>query len=790
MGVSTSVFSIVDTTAFRKLPVSKPDELVLVQWTAPSRPQGQSVLIIPSFYSSSVFSYRAYKALREPVTALADVFAVAPFSAGVVFEREPGQVTGEFVSGNYHAALGVPAAVGRTLTEGDDESGAPVVAVISHRYWRERLDSDPQILGKRLTLTVIGDARARDTRLLENLAVTIVGVTQAGFAGTGGPTGNAEIFVPLSALVHGKAASRLTDASLWWLHLMGRRLPGATAADVRAELEPVFAGTLEEGSITNIRVEAGGRGFLDSLWQRPALLLMPAALLLFIGCVNLSNLLLARATARQKEIATRRALGASTRRILRQLLTETVALATIGGALGVLLSVWSKELLSSFLVRASRDALDLRIDLRVLAFAAAVSVLTGLLFGLLPALRMSRADLMSFMKGTSSASSHRRPSHFSKYLLTTQVAASLVLIVIGGLFLSNMAAMLTIDPGFDIDKIIRLNHFGGMWTGNPGDYLENPERIALLREEVVGSLRAVPGVVGVTVWRGGAVPDSNGVVRAGIQANFFTVMGVPIIAGRGLVEDDGAQAAVINETMARRFFSGESPLGKELPDERGVRIVGVAKDVRLNGARRAAGTLEPILPTSYRANLSDMAGATEIAVRTFTSADALLLSARRAVLQVHPYLMPPQTQAQVMLSLSGSSSQFGSQAAFGVVLSCLAVVGLLLVAVGLYGITSYIAEQRTREFGIRIALGARPRQVMWLVQKETMRVAAVGVAAGFVVAVALVLLIGRSVSGVVPLAPGVALFGVCLVVAVASLAGYLPSQRASRSNPLVSLRNE
>jgi predicted permease len=789
------MFTMIEATGVRALPVRAAEDLVLAEWTAPSIPEGvpaRGVTVHPSAYGrrQSVFAYQDFRALRVDARRLSDIVGVAPLIALARADHNiPAGLAAELVSGNYFRALGVGVSLGRPLANDDDRPGAEPVVVLAHRLWVRQFGSDPAIIGKRLVLAAGSGPDFIGREVLDNVAVTIVGIAEDGFHGVGGAGTRADAFLPLAPLVEGRGRSAARDPGHWWLHVLGRRTSGVSDHAIRNELAAI-AGTA--AATTHVTITSGSRGIgAGRLLDRPLLLLAPAVILLLIGCMNVSTLLSARSALRTREIAVRNALGASRRRLVRQLLTENLVLAFISGAVGVVLSAWGKDLAGAFILQrnaVASEAIDLQTNMLVLTFAAGVTLVTGIVCGLAPALRTGRTTLSASMVGQSSQAT--RPSMATRLPVVLQVALSLTLMTTGGLLARTLYGLVFADSGFQTAGIIRIDGLGDRFNG----YVDlDSTPTTLLRSQVIGRLATMPAVDGITVWRGSDAMIDSGFVRWSVQPNFFHVLSIPIVAGRGLAKGDGPSVAVINEAMAKRFFDGRMPIGAEIPGARGIEIVGVARNVRLNGARRGHNTetIEHVPPAYFVSDVVESAGPVDVALRVRVEPTTVIPIVREVIRSVDPRLAPfVGTQDALMVARALGGGQFGSATALTSALALFAVLSLSLVAMGLYSVTSFSIAARTREFGIRLALGASRWTILMQVQREVLRFISVGgivgLAASVPIAVGLRRVIFRAVQPDV-VTPAVALL---VMVAAATLAAYLPARRASRVQPVVALRTE
>ncbi|HWW74905.1 MAG TPA: ABC transporter permease, partial [Pyrinomonadaceae bacterium] len=726
---------------------------------------------------------------------------------------------GQAVSGNYYAALGVPALVGRTITDEDDSAAAAPAAVLSYRYWQWRFAGDPRVLGRQINLN--------------NVAFTVVGVTPQGFNGTMQVGSSPDVSIPVAWEPQVRSVRPLmAGAGAWWLRLMGRLMPGATPEQARASLEHIFQQSALEHRAARV---AGGEDSLTPLgpedyprlvaypgsqgetstrqyYQKPLYILSAVVgLVLLIACANVANLLLARAASRQREIAVRLALGAGRWRLIRQLLTESSLLAGLGGGLGVLLAFWIKDGLLAVgeWGGSGMAALEPRLDLRVLAFTLALSVLTGLVFGTVPALRATRVDTTPALKDGARSSGAASRSLFTKALVVTQVAISLLLMVGAGLFVRTLVNLQRVELGFDERDLL-------LFSVEPGLIGYKDERLVNLYRQMSESIEGVPGVSSVTFSaepliahsesdRGlylpgaplspdGRAQSSGDVYIHQVRENFLKAMGIPLLAGRDLTPQDDARApkvAVVNQTFARRYFKGENPVGKRFsfddsPQSAGeVVIVGLAGDAKYTSQR------EEVPPTAYLPwpqELSSLRSAT-FEVRTSGDPVAYVEAVRQAVSGVDSGLPLKDIKTQV----EQADETLALERLFAKLLSLFGLLAQALAAVGLYGVLAWSVVQRTREIGIRLALGAQRGDVLMLVLRQGMALTLLGVVAGMAGAYALTRYLASlsemmyGVSATDPLTFGAtALF----LTLVALAACYLPARRATKVDPMVALRYE
>jgi predicted permease len=814
IGANTAIFSAINGLLIKQIPVKDPESLVRLRWggrndmvTSSSDygftkrgPDGQNV--------RTTFSYVMYQQFAADNRTMSDLFACAPYGrVNVVVDGHADIATAFISTGNYYRVLGVGARIGRTILPEDDQPAAPPVAVVSSKYWHTRFGSDPGVVGK--------------TIRVNNVVVTVVGVIAPEFTGIQQPvTELQDIGFPLaldSQLNTATGPPRLGQPTYWWLQVLGRLKPGATAAQVQGNLEGVFQQTARSGldsymkslseaerttasnrsrtQVPYLRVDAGDRGVYDvntNELRAATILGVVVVLVLLIVCANVANLLLSRATARQKELSVRLSLGATRLRLIRQLLTESLLLASVGGALGILVGHWGKQLLPGAPGQAPL------LDWRVLAFVLAVTGLTGLVFGIAPALGATGGDVNTALKQSSRSIAGSR-SILGKSLLIAQVAISLVLLVGAGLFLRTLHNLRHVDVGFNPQNLLlfrvqpQLNRYDEPRTmalyvqlfdrisavpGVRGAALTNP---ALLSGSVNGTSIYVRG----RVYQTGERDNRNSINRLVISANFFDLMEIPILLGRGFtLRDDPAvpKVVVINEAAAKKYFPGENPIGQRfgssVETSAQLEIVGVVRDAKYDSVR------EPAPPTMYVPYLQTRPGGAVIAVRTAANPASVTGAVREAVRQVDPNL----PMMDVSTQLEQVERRFQQEKMFAQAYTLFGALALLLAAIGLFGLMSYNVSRRTNEIGIRMALGAQRHDVLRLVMRESMTLVAVGVAIGVGVAAGTSRFVATllfSLAGTDAVTIGTA---IAVMLLVSALAGFLPARRASRVDPMVALR--
>jgi predicted permease len=739
------------------------------------------------------------------------LFACAPFGRVNVVVDGHAEIATAFIStGNYYQVLGVTAHPGRTIVPDDDRPTAPPVAMISAKYWHTRFGTDPAVVGKVVSIN--------------NVPITIVGVIAADFTGIQQPLGEApDVSLPLaldSQLNTGSGPPRLTQPTYWWLQVMGRLRPGASAAQVQGNLEGVFQHTARTGldsylkslseqervtavnrsrtEVPRLRIESGARGVYDvnsNELRSLTILTVVVFLVLLIVCANVANLQLSRATTRQKELSIRLSLGATRARLIRQLLTESLLLASMGGALGIVVGYWGKQLLPV------APGQVLRLDWSILAFVLAITSVTGIVFGIAPALRGTRMNISSTLKETSRSVVGSR-NLLTKSLLIVQVAISLVLLVGAGLFLRTLHNLRHVDIGFNPQNLL-------LFRVNPQLNRYDDARIGMLYRQMVERIGSVPGVQAVAMSQpallSGSVNstsiyvqgrayaaesrerDSNSINRMVVSPNFLETMGIPVVGGRGLSDSDNPSApkvVVINQAAARQFFPNENPIGRHfgssLETTGQLEVVGVVRDAKYDSVRDAAP------PTMYVPAAQTRLGSAVLEIRTAGSPTGAVAGVREAVRQIDPNLPVLDVSTQ----LEQIERRFSQERTFAVAYALFGGVAVALAAVGLFGLMSYSVARRTNEIGIRMALGARREDVLRLVLGESMVLVVTGVVLGVATALAASRLVTKLLFGLAPTDILSVLGAVLVMMLVSAIAGYLPARRASRVDPMVALHAE
>jgi predicted permease len=788
IGATTAIYSIVNAYLLRPMPVDHPERLLAIYVDVPHG--GNNI---------EGFSLPQWKDFRAAETGLSDIMGSTGLPFSMTDGDKPELIWGELATGNYFSGLGVHPVVGRGfLPEEDENPGEKPVCVLNYNFWQRRFHGDPEVAGK--------------TIKLEGHDFTIVGVAPRGFIGTVLFNFIPDIWVPV-AMQKEVASSfgSIDERGMRWMAVRGRLKPGVTPKQAEAALNVVAARLAAEYPKTDadLKVHVMAAGARTQPWMFvtgmiPATTLIMGVvvgLVLLIACANVANLMLARGASRMREMAIRAAVGATRMRLVRQLLTESVLLSMAGGAVGVLLAVWFDTMLVNFYPTLDFQTADLdyesRMDPRILLFTALVSVVAAILFGLLPALRASRVDQASVMKGDQDARRVRIGS--GNVLVMVQVALSCVLLVGGGLFLRSMRFAQNVDPGFYRTGI-------SLFTVNLDLQGYQPEQAQRFERDMMDRLRAIPGVddaafaypLPLDVYGGpGAVYPEGWTPRsdseqnvAGISrvsARYFETMGTQIIAGRAIDERDTSSsklAAVVNETMARRYWeTAEKALGHRFAQSKGgdlFEIVGVAK----NGKYMSFG--EPAYSYIFTPLAQDPLGQVTVLLRSKQDIASLMPVVRTEMSKLDPALplFGVRTMPQ-FLNRTVSIYELGAS-----LVGTFAIIALLLAAVGIYGVLYFTVARRTKEIGIRMALGARYGQVLRMVLARSLLWVAGGLVVGIGLALAARPVTGKLVAGISGADPLTFSAAVILFAAIVVAASIVPARRAARVDPIQALRHE
>jgi len=757
----------------------------------------------------NVFSYSIFKGIRNRTRSFTDVFAFAPLLRVNITDRGSGHSgIAIAVSGNYFPALGIHPAVGRLLLESDDQANAPCAAAISYRFWQAAFGGDASIPGKAV--------------ILNGRPCTIVGVTPKGFQGLQyfGFVSAPDVTVPI---VQGEQIGRwqsggkrplLTADNRWGLQMMARLKPGVSEQQAQLQtkslfqqmLPPEWTSMAKEAGLPEIVLLPGSRGpnFMAQSFAKPVTILMVVVtLLLMIACANVASLFLARGAARGRELAMRFALGAKRSRLIRQLLTESVLLVSLGGGVGFVLARGGSRYLISFLPSSSFMNLGLNVspDMRVFCFAAGISLFVGIVFGLGPAARATRIELLGALKESallSPCALGKSRLWSRKVLVIFQLAVSLLLTVVAGLMVRTLINLKSADLGFDPRNVLvfGVNPTANGYTGG---------KLTGFYNRLLDRLSALPGVAAASASSEVLISDmggSNEIEAAGsppssrqmrtrvnyIAPRFFETMGIPMLAGRGPQNGDTASApkvAIINATVAHKYFLGTSPVGKRFRWKWGgkdwIEVVGIVGDAKFMNVRD-----EPPPTTYIPFQQCPWLGDISFEVRAATNPAVVARGIYSTVRDVDPNLPVVEMRTQEE-QIDGS---LNTERLFAKLAGLFGALGLTLACVGLYGIMAYNVTLRTNEIGIRMALGAERSGILWLVLKQSFSLVLVGLAAGCLLALATTRFIASVLYGVAPTNPATLGMGILLLFLVAMLAAWIPARRATKVDPMVALRYE
>jgi len=806
IGANTTIFSVAKSMIYDRLNVSHAEQLRTLYWQS----AGPSVVhnMWGEFDSSpgggtksASFSYPVYQQLSAHNEVMEDLFAFQGDGMNATIHGTARRVKAEMVSGNYYSGLGVRSQLGRPIQPSDETiQGAGAVVVISEGIWEGDFGRSPSVLGQTITVN--------------QSAMTIVGVNPRGFTGADGNQDSPDLFLPLSmqpVLDPKGKKSALENSKFWWVGVMGRIKPGVTDSRAQAvlssQLEAAVRATMTPKpgeTIPRLLISDGSRGnhISENEFAKPAYVLMTlTGLVLLLACANIANLMLARGAQRQREMSVRMALGAGRARILRQLLTESLLLASVGGLAGLLLGYLGRNAIPKLLTNSwETSEANVHFDWWVFGFTAAVTISTGLLFGLAPAWMAARAEVSSTLKESAQTLTRRRKGMGGKAIVAFQVALSTLLVVGAGLFLRTLFALRSIDAGFRTDHLI-------LFSINPPASRYAAGEAVQLHTRLEEDFAAVPGVEVLTAallpYISGnmmnevfLVPgeslDQNGQQAEFLSTvgnKFFSTMGIPIVAGRAFDAQDTAtspKVAIINQSLARKRFPNVNPIGKEVrtgdgPEAVRARIVGICADTRYADLRDEP---PPQFFLPYRQQ-SDVGGLT-YELRSPLSPAILSLSLRAAVRKIDPDLpiVDIRTQQEQIDSTIQTERIFASlTAGFG-------LLALSLACVGIYGIMAYSVANRRNEIGIRLALGAQPGQVRGMILRESTWLAVAGIVVGVGAALLLTRLVKSMLYGIQPYDLPTLASGVSILLAVALAASWIPARRAARVQPMESLRHE
>ncbi len=799
IGANTAIFTLTDQVLLRMLPVKSPEQLVM--FTAVGQHYGNNM-------GSNRISFPMYQDFRDKNQVFSGMFCFNEEDMSMGYAGRMERVSGEYVSGNYFPVLGVGAAIGRVFTADDDKfQGAHAEAVLSYGYWRTRFNGDPGVIGRKITIN--------------GYPFTIIGVSEAGFGGTD-PGLAPQIRVPIMMAHKLTEYTDLNDRRSRWVTAFGRLKPGVSLDKAKAGLQPIFHRILDREvrekafakaspymkqqflrMSMNLLPGSKGRSQLRRQFSTPLLVLMATvALVLLIACANVANLLIARATARQKEIAIRLALGASRSRLISQLLVESLMLSVTGGLAGLALAIWIDHVLIGFLPQGTVPIrLSSTPDWRILVFNIGLSVLTGIIFGLVPALQSTRPNLAPTLKDQAGAVVGGNSAGLRKGLVVVQVALSLLLLIGASLFIRSLRNLKDLDPGFRTTNLFSFRvdpTLNGYKTERSRDFYRRLQ----------DSLKALPGakesslafvaVLDDDEWdswitldtykpKAGELPDPH---MNYVAPGYFKTLEIPILAGRDFRTTDvltTPKVGIVNETFAKKYFGGPQAIGHQFGmgidpgTKTDITIIGVTRDTKYENMRDEIPA-EVFLPYQQVDFIIGMIAY----VRAARDPGALFPVIRQRVHDLDPNLPVFQMitlEKQMENSLVTERLVATLSAAFG-------FVATVLAGIGLYGVMAYTVARRTREIGIRMAIGAATRDVVWLVLREVLVMLGIGI----VVAIPAALLVTRFVRtqlyGIQPSDPLSMALATLGIAAVAVLAGYLPARRATRVDPMNALRYE
>jgi macrolide transport system ATP-binding/permease protein len=810
IGANTAIYSFMDSILLRSLPVSDPASLVVVKWR--SRPINGSEFVAHSvdgrFYNdpagrtASIFPFPAFERLQEVASpVLSSLFAYKRAgNVNVMIKGEAELAKGEYVSGGFFRGLAVSPVAGRLILADDDRAGAAPVAVLSMGYSQRRFGGAANATGQPI--------------LINNVPFTVIGVAPAEFFGVD-PAEAPHVYLPMRAsLLFGPGAAQgFVDQNYYWVEMMGRLRPGVGLAQAQAALMGPFAQWVastattdgERANLPVLHLEEGAGG-LDTLrrqYSKPLYALWAmVGLILAIACANTANLLLARASARKREMAVRLSIGAGTFRVVRQLLTESVLLASLSGALGILIAVAGIRVLTRLLANGQEGfTLHAELNWHVLVVTLGLSLICGLLFGLAPALQLARPAVMPALKDTSVTERRARVRHgiprpsATQALVVAQIAISLLLLVAAGLFVRTLANLQSISLGFNRDNVL-LFEVNAPQAGYP------QPKVAAFYAELRHRLSEIPGVRHATLSHASLIRASrqhpitvNGVPAPGTRIlqtgpSFFTAMQIPMLRGREIEDRDRhgtLPVAVVSDLFARTYFGEENPVGRRIKvggsSSLDPEIIGVAATARYGGLK---GSIPPVVYLSYAQVPSSQLRGMTFALRT--DGDPLgYVGAVRTIVHEADARVPV---TNVKTQAADIDQTINQEIVFARLCSAFAILALVIACVGLYGTMAYTVARRTREIGIRMALGARRGLVIWMVLREVCVLAALGLAISVPIALGTSRLIESFLFEMKPNDPRALALAVAILLSAALLAGYGPARRASRVDPMIALRHE
>ena len=799
IGANTAIFTLADQLLLRLLPVRDPQQLVL--FSAKGRHYGSN-------QGMNRISYPMYQDFRDHNAVFSGMFCFREVDLSLSFSNRTERVSGELVSGNYFPLLGIAPAAGRLFTASDDlHQGGHPVAVISYGYWRSRFHGDPAAIGQKVTIN--------------GYPFTIIGVSQAGFSGTD-PSRAPEVRVPIMMSRQIQEYLDPNDRRSRWITAFARMKPDVDISKAQASIQPYFHRLLEMEvkqpafakaspemkqqflrMSMNVLPGLRGRSYMRRDFEKPLLVLMfTVGLVLLIACANVANLLIARAASRQKEIAVRLALGSTRMRIVSQLLIESLLLAAAGGMVGLALAVWMDRTLIGFLPPSTTPlSISAVPDWRILGFNFGLCIITSLIFGLIPALQSTRPDLAPTLKDQAGAVVGGGSTRLRKALVAAQVALSLLLLIGAGLFIRSLGNLKDLYPGFRTTNLLAFKidaPLNGYKPERTRDlYRRLSERLSALPGVESASLAVVPLLEGdewdqwVTIDtykpKTGELPDPH---MNFVSTGYFKTLQTPLMLGRDFRAGDDQAApkvAIVNETFAKKYFTGGVAVGHQIGmgidpgTKTDITIIGVAQDTKYESMR------DEIPPEVFRPyHQMDFVTGVVGYVRTARNPNQVFASVRGIVRELDPNLPifdMTTLEKQMEDSLVTERLVASLSSAFG-------FVATLLAAVGLYGVVAYTVARRTREIGIRMAIGAATKDVVWLVMREVLVLLAIGIGVAVPAALLLTRLVRAQLYGIQPSDPASIFLATFCIAAVVALAGFIPARRATRVDPMKALRYE
>ena len=811
IGANTTMFSVANEMLYERLGVPHPEQLRMFAITTPDNSvvqmsAGSDIDLPDGQVLRDTFTYPIYQQLRAQNRVMEDIFAYNEIGrVNVTVGGMAQSARAQLVSGNFYQQMQVQAAIGRTILPSDDGvPGKGPVVVISDAFWSRNYARSPNALGRVITINMT--------------PMTIIGVNPRGFSGAESVQSSPDLFIPLSMIpllreTFGDAGPMLETTRLYWLQVMARTKGGISDAQARNSLDLIMNAAIRNANsvgknevVPHLMIVDGSKGLniAQRLYAKPlTVLLAMVGGVLMMACANMANLMLARASARQREMSVRLALGSGRWRLLRQVLTESLLLSFLGGAVGLLLGYFGRTGLPKLMTRDwTTGDLQVPFNWKVFAFTAVITIGTGIVFGILPAWSATRAGIGAGLQRGAQTASRQRRAWSGKAIVAFQLGVSTLLVVAAALFLRTLIKLDSIDPGFKADHLVMLQI-------NPPSKRYPPPKDVRIGLELEETLRSVPGVEGVTAtdvapvqgsdMNGGFEVDGLAAPKlasedrdrypyyAHVGKTYFATMKIPILAGRAFTSLDtetSQKVSVINQTLARKFFGDRNPIGmrfRQHEDSAWIEIIGVCADSRYEHMKRISQAVHYDLLSQQM-----VVGGLIYLVRTPMKPEAIVPSLRAAVQRVDrdlPLMDIRTMEQQIDADLQQERMFAGLSAGFG-------VLALMLACVGIYGIMAYTVAQRTNEIGIRLALGAERGQVCGMVLREASWLAVAGVVSGLALAIWLGRLVKSLLYGLQPADPFSLAAAGCLLLGVALIAGWVPAMRASRVEPMDALRHE